>query len=59
MLVVTRRPRESIVIELSTGEEIEIVVLAVKGNQVRLGTDAPDHLLVLRKELLADSATRH
>ena len=52
MLVVTRRPGEAIVIELPTGELIEVTVLSVKGNQVKLGTDAPKHLPVAREELL-------
>ena len=52
MLVVTRRPGEAIVIELSTGELIELVVLSIKGNQVKLGTDAPKQLPVVREELL-------
>jgi carbon storage regulator CsrA len=26
------------------GEHIEVAVLGVKGNQVRIGTDAPDHI---------------
>jgi carbon storage regulator len=53
MLVVTRRPSESLVIELPTGELVEITVLSVKGNQVKLGTNAPKHLPVVREELLA------
>ena len=57
MLVVTRRPGESIVIELPTGELIEVVVLSVKGNQVKLGTDAPKHLPVVREELLEQAKT--
>ncbi|MGD2076281.1 MAG: carbon storage regulator [Gammaproteobacteria bacterium] len=58
MLVATRRPGESIVIELPTGERIEVAVLAVKGNQVRVGTDAPEHLPVMRSELLECAADR-
>ncbi|MGD8853300.1 MAG: carbon storage regulator [Gammaproteobacteria bacterium] len=54
MLVVTRRPGESVVIELPTGERIGVAVLAVKGNQVRLGTDGPEHLPVVRSELVAE-----
>jgi carbon storage regulator CsrA len=57
MLVVTRREGESVVIELPTGERIEIAVLAVKGNQVRLSTDAPRHLPIVRSELLATPET--
>jgi carbon storage regulator len=56
MLVVTRRPGEAIVIELPSGELIDVVVLSVKGNQVKLGTDAPGDILVLREELLEGSA---
>ncbi len=52
MLVVTRRPGETIVIELPTGELIKVIVLSVKGNQVKLGTDAPKQLPVVREELL-------
>ena len=52
MLVVTRRPGESIVIELPSRELIEVTVLSVNGNQVKLGTDAPKHLPVVRSELL-------
>ena len=52
MLVVTRRPSEAIVIELRTGELIEVMVIRVNGKHVRLGTDAPKHLPVVREELL-------
>jgi len=38
--------------ELPTEELIEVVVLSTKGNQVKLGTDAPKHLPVVREELL-------
>jgi carbon storage regulator CsrA len=47
-----RRPGESIVIELPTGEQITVSVARIQGNQVRLATDAPKHLSVVRKELL-------
>ena len=52
MLVVTRRPGESLVIELPSGEQIKVTVLGVKGNQVRIGTDAPENITILREELL-------
>jgi len=48
MLVVTRKPSQSIVI----GDEIEVVVLAVHGEQVRLGIRAPKSVPVHRKEVL-------
>ena len=52
MLIVTRRSSESIVIELPTGERTAVAVVRIKGSQVRLGTDAPKHLPVVREELL-------
>lgn len=50
MLILTRRIGESLVI----GDDIEVVVLDVRGNQVRLGIDAPDDMTILREELLED-----
>jgi carbon storage regulator CsrA len=38
-------------IELPTGERIEVAVLVVKGKQVRIGTDAPDEITIVREEL--------
>lgn len=47
MLILTRRIGETLMI----GDEVSSTVLGVKGNQVRLGIDAPKHIAVLRKEL--------
>ncbi len=47
MLVLTRRSDESIRI----GDDIIIRVVEVKGNQVRLGIEAPRHLRIYREEL--------
>ena len=47
MLILTRRIGEKIMI----GDEIEVVVLGVKGNQVRLGTTAPKDTQVHREEI--------
>jgi carbon storage regulator CsrA len=41
---------------LPTGELIEVVALSIKGNQVKLGTDAPKHLPVVPEELLEGAA---
>jgi carbon storage regulator len=49
MLILTRRPGERIMIG---NDPITVTVLAVNGNQVRLGVEAPPHVLVLREELL-------
>ncbi len=51
MLILTRRPGESIIIELPTGQQIQVVVLGVKGNQVRIGTEAPKEIAVHREEI--------
>ena len=47
MLVLTRKLGQSIVI----GDEIEVVVLEVRGEQVRLGIKAPKTVTVHRKEI--------
>jgi len=52
MLILTRRPGESLILELPTGERIEVTVLGIKGNQIRIGTDAPDDIAIVREELL-------
>lgn len=48
MLVVTRKPSQSVVI----GQDIEVVVVSVRGEQVRLGIRAPKSIPVHRKEVL-------
>ncbi len=47
MLILTRKQLEAVVI----GDHIEITVLGVKGNQVRLGITAPRNVTVHRKEI--------
>lgn len=47
MLVLTRRRGEKIRI----GEDIEIEIVRIRGNQVRLGLAAPDHVAIQRSEL--------
>ena len=52
MLILTRRPGETLFIETPAGEQIQVKVLEVKGNQVRIGMDAPDDISIVREELL-------
>lgn len=52
MLVLTRRVHEALIIELPNGETIKVTVTGVNGNQVRLGTEAPQEIHVCREELL-------
>lgn len=47
MLILTRRVGESLMI----GDEVTVTVLGVKGNQVRIGVDAPKHVSVHREEI--------
>jgi carbon storage regulator len=47
MLILTRRATESLMI----GAEIRVTVLQVKGNQVRIGVDAPKNVAVHREEV--------
>lgn len=47
MLVLTRRPGEAIRI----GDDIELSVISVKGDQVKLGINAPKHIDIHRKEV--------
>jgi carbon storage regulator len=47
MLVLTRKVHQSIFI----GDQIEVVVLEVRGEQVRLGIRAPKNVTVHRKEI--------
>jgi carbon storage regulator len=47
MLVLARRLNESIII----GDDIEVVVIDIKGDQVKLGIRAPKRITVHRKEI--------
>jgi carbon storage regulator len=52
MLVITRRPNESIVIDCKgTTEMVEVLVLSMRGRQVRLGIKAPPEVKVHRHEI--------
>jgi carbon storage regulator CsrA len=39
-------------IEIPAGEQLTVTVLEVKGNHVRIGTDAPEAVSIMREELL-------
>lgn len=47
MLILTRRTGES----LKIGDDVTITVLGIKGNQVRIGTEAPKQVAVHREEI--------
>ena len=47
MLILTRRVGETLII----GDNVSVTVLGVKGNQVRLGVNAPKEVSVHREEI--------
>ena len=47
MLILTRRISETLIV----GEDVFVTVLGIKGNQIRLGIDAPKETPVHREEI--------
>lgn len=47
MLVLTRKPGQSIYI----GDDVKITLKEIKGNQVRVGIDAPSSVKIYREEI--------
>lgn len=47
MLILTRRVGESLMI----GDEVNVTVLGIRGNQVRIGVNAPKDVAVHREEI--------
>lgn len=47
MLILTRRVGE----RLKIGDDIEVVLLGIKGNQARIGINAPDDVAIDREEI--------
>ena len=50
MLILTRRKEESIIIN----GDIKIKILGIDRGVIKLGFEAPDEVVILREELLAD-----
>lgn len=48
MLILTRKDNQSIFI----GDEIEVKVLGINENQVRIGISAPSDVTILREEII-------
>ena len=47
MLILTRRVGESLMI----GDDVNVTVLGIRGNQVRIGVDAPKDVAIHREEI--------
>jgi len=47
MLILTRRVGETLMV----GDDVTVTVLGVKGNQVRIGVNAPKNVAVHREEI--------
>lgn len=47
MLVLTRKPGESIML----GDDIELTVIGIEGEQIKLGISAPKEINIYRKEV--------
>lgn len=52
MLVLSRKVNEQIII----GDNIRVTIVSIRGNQVRLGFEAPSDVLIFREELHPDHA---
>lgn len=47
MLILSRRPGESV----HVGDDIKITFLSIKGQQIKLGLEVPEHMTVYREEI--------
>lgn len=57
MLITTRRPGDSIVIQTPSGDQNKVTVLDLKAIQMHIGTQAPAEVQILREELYESATT--
>ncbi len=50
MLILARKENQSIMI----GDEIEVTIVSIKGDHVKIGLNAPSNVKVYRKEIFED-----
>jgi len=55
MLILSRRPGESV----HVGDDIKITILSIKGHQIKLGLDVPEHMPVYREEIYLKVQTQN
>jgi carbon storage regulator len=48
MLVLSVKAQEKVLV----GDEVRIIVLEIRGNQIRLGIEAPPDVVILREKLI-------
>lgn len=58
MLVLSRKRDEKILLQLNDEEKIELTVVRIDNNKVRLGIDAHESVTILRSELLDRAAPK-
>ena len=51
MLVLSRKEDEAIIIKLPNGDQIDVIVMQINGNQVRIGVDADEDVEIVREEI--------
>lgn len=57
MLVLTRETNESIFVILSSGEKLEVKLLAIRGRQARIGFNGCKDTFTIKREELEQEAT--
>jgi carbon storage regulator len=55
MLILSRRPGESV----HVGDDIKITILSIKGQQIKLGLEVPEHMPVYREEIYLKVQTQN
>lgn len=58
MLVLSRKRDEKILLKIGEHEKIELTVVRIDANKVRLGIQASDSVTILRSELLEEATER-
>lgn len=56
MLILSRKVNESIILYLPNGEQITFTLTDYKGDETKVGIDAPDDVLILRYELIKSAS---
>lgn len=55
MLILSRKPGESVYL----GDDIKLTVISIRGQQIKLGLDVPEHVPVYREEIYLKVQTQN